>query len=182
MRLADIDPDSAWARRRRKQTLNLLAFCAICLIPWTIMLALTLPRQYDTHHWRLAWVGFDVMLMAGLASTAYLGWRGRQMVIGASLATAMLLICDAWFDVSLDLGTPAVWMSLGSAVFIELPLAAFLISRARLMMLLALRRYYDGMGQTAQSVAVFKAPLITFIPFPEGERGRMVSQEREHQE
>ena len=177
MRVAEIDPNSEWARRRRRHTLTLLAICAGGLLPWTIMLAVTLPRQYDAHHWRLAWVGFDMLLLVGLGATAYLGWRGRQMVIGASIATAMLLICDAWFDITLDLGTPAIWMSLASAVFIELPLAALLIHRSQLLVSLTLRRVYEELGGVELPAAAFKVPLLAFIPRPEGERGRIIDRE-----
>lgn len=177
MRMAEIDPTSEWARRRRRHTITLLGICAGGLLPWTIMLAVTLPRQYDAHHWRLAWVGFDMLLLVGLGATAYLGWRGRQMVIGASIATAMLLICDAWFDITLDLGTPAIWMSLASAVFIELPLAALLIHRSHLLVSLTLRRLYEELGEVGLPAAAFKAPLLAFIPRLQGERGRIIDRE-----
>lgn len=53
------------------------------------------------------------------------------------MATAILLVCDAWFDVSLAFGTPDVWFSAGLAVFVELPLAVFLIHRVMGMISLA---------------------------------------------
>lgn len=179
MRVSEINPNSEWARKRRRHTIALLAICAGGLVPWTILLAVTLPRQYDAHHWRLAWVGFDMLLLVGLASTAYLGWRGRQMVIGTSIATAMLLICDAWFDVSLDLGTPDVWTSLASAVLVELPLAALLIHRARLLMQLALVRFYELTGYPDPPVAVHKAPLLILDLIRIEEREKMIDYERE---
>lgn len=180
MQVSAIDPNSEWARRRRRHTLALLGICAVGLVPWTILLAVTLPRQYDAHHWRLAWVGFDMLLLAGLAATAYLGWRGRQMVIGTSVATAMLLICDAWFDVSLDLGTPDVWMSLASAVFIELPLAALLIHRSQLLIRLTVNRFYEVAGYPEPPGAAHKIPLVMFDLARIEEREMMIDDEREH--
>jgi hypothetical protein len=112
---------------------ELVTACAVALVPWTVALALTLPREYDARHWRLTWVGFDVLLLVMMALTAYFGWRRRQAVIGCAIVTGTLLVCDAWFDISLDLGTSGIWMSLGSAVFVELPLAFFLLTRARLL-------------------------------------------------
>ena len=182
MRVSEIDPNSDWARKRRKHTINLLGICAVGLVPWTIVLALTLPHQYDAHHWRLAWVGFDMLLLLGLGATAYLGWRGRQMVIGTSVATAVLLVCDAWFDISLDLGTPAVWMSLASAVFIELPLAALLIHRSHLLVTLTLRRLYEELGQPIPPGAAYKVPLLAFFPAPDPARDRMISHERDQRD
>ena len=182
VRVAEIDPNSDWARRRRRHTLSLLAFCTIGLVPWTIILAVTLPRQYDAHHWRLAWVGFDMLLRLSLAATAYLGWRGRQMVIGTSIATAVLLICDAWFDISLDLGTPAIWTSLASAVFIELPLAALLIHRAHLLITLTLRRLYEELGHPIPPGSAYKVPLFAFIPTFDPARDRMIDHERDQRD
>jgi hypothetical protein len=85
---------------------------------------------HAVRHWSAAWIGFDGLLFAGLVTTAILGWRGRRGVVHASTATAVLLVCDAWFDVSLDLGTTDVWQSGGLALFVELPLAAYLFRLA----------------------------------------------------
>ncbi|MGW7244456.1 hypothetical protein [Streptomyces sp. NPDC054804] len=59
--------------------------------------------------------------------------RHRAAMIPA-VATAVLLVCDAWFDVSLDLGTSAVWASAALAVFVELPMAAFLLYRIHMLL------------------------------------------------
>ncbi|MFF4507831.1 hypothetical protein [Streptomyces sp. NPDC001401] len=133
-------PDAALlerVRRHRRQTLELLTVCAVGLIPWTVLLAVTLPSRYQVHHWRATWVGFDVLLVAAMASTAILGWLRHRTVIMAALATAVLLICDAWFDVSLALGTSEIWPSAALAVFAELPLAFYLIRRVMGMISLA---------------------------------------------
>ncbi|MET7486373.1 hypothetical protein [Streptomyces sp. NPDC005538] len=116
-------------RRHRRNTLELLTVCAVGLVPWTVLLAFTLPSGYEVHQWRLTWVGFDVLLVVAMASTALLGWRRHRAVIVAALATAVLLICDAWFDVSLAFGTSDVWFAAALAVFAELPLAFYLIHR-----------------------------------------------------
>ncbi|MDC2958204.1 hypothetical protein PO587_27560 [Streptomyces gilvifuscus] len=75
--------------------------------------------------------------MVAMASTALLGWLRHHAVIVAALATALLLICDAWFDVSLAFGTPEIWLSAALAVFVELPLAFYLIRRVTGMISLA---------------------------------------------
>jgi hypothetical protein len=72
-----------------------------------------------------------------MASTALLGWLRHRAVILAALATALLLICDAWFDVSLAFGTPEIWLSAALAAFAELPLAFYLIRRVTGMISLA---------------------------------------------
>jgi hypothetical protein len=124
-------------RRHRKHTLELLTVCAVGLVPWTVVLALTLPSGYEVHQWRLTWVGFDVLLVVAMATTAILGWLRHRAVIVSGLATAVLLICDAWFDVSLAFGTPEIWLSAALAAFAELPLAVYLIHRVMGMISLA---------------------------------------------
>jgi hypothetical protein len=124
-------------RRHRRHTLELLTVCAVGLVPWTVLLALTLPSGYEVHQWRVTWVGFDVLLVVAMASTAFFGWRRHRAVIGAGIATAVLLICDAWFDVSLAFGTSEVWLSAALAAFAELPLAGYLIHRVMAMISLA---------------------------------------------
>ncbi|MET7571681.1 hypothetical protein ABZT04_24690 [Streptomyces sp. NPDC005492] len=124
-------------RRHRRNTLELLTVCAVGLVPWTVLLAFTLPSAYEVHQWRLTWVGFDILLVVAMASTAVLGWQRHRAVIIAALATAVLLICDAWFDVSLAFGTSDVWFAAALAVFAELPLAFYLIHRVLGMISLA---------------------------------------------
>ncbi|MEH0516676.1 hypothetical protein QBC31_39245 [Streptomyces sp. B21-079] len=116
-------------RREQRRTLRLLTVCAVGLVPWTVLLALTLPSHFQVHQWRLAWVGFDVLLVVATAATAILGWLRNKAVIVPAVGMAVLLICDAWFDVSLTFGTSGVWLSVALAVFAELPLAAYLIVR-----------------------------------------------------
>jgi hypothetical protein len=127
--------------RRRRRTLLVLTVSCVVLVPWVIFLALSLPRHYETGNWRATWVGFDISLILALALTAYLGWRRRQLVMFASFATGLLLVCDAWFDVSTAGAGTDRWTAIASAVFLELPLAALLLSVTyRLLRLVAARR------------------------------------------
>ncbi|MFJ6391429.1 hypothetical protein ACIQJT_27900 [Streptomyces sp. NPDC091972] len=124
-------------RRQRRHTLELLTVCAIGLVPWTILLACTLPSGYTVRQWRTTWVGFDVLLLLAMAATALLGRRRHRGVVVAAVSTGALLVCDAWFDVSLALGTPDVWGAAALAVCVELPLAGFLVHRVLGMLKLA---------------------------------------------
>lgn len=113
--------------RRRHRILQLLTVACAGLIPWIAFLALTLPRRYEAGNWRQTWVGFDVILLASLAATAYLGWRRRQLVLLASFAAGLLLVCDCWFDLTTATGGDRVTAAV-TALFGELPLAAVLLS------------------------------------------------------
>jgi hypothetical protein len=153
-------------RRRRRHAAKVMVTCVVVLVPWTIFLGFSLPDQYRAHHWRLAWAGFDCLLLVGICLTAYLGWRRRQAVIPALIATATLLICDAWFDISLDLGTSDVWWSVASAVFIELPLAAFFLNRAFNMIKLTILQAYSRLGIAEPPPSLLKVPLFGIIREP----------------
>jgi hypothetical protein len=61
-----------------------------------------------------------------LVSTGVFGWLRRQLVVVTSFASGMLLLCDAWFDVG-TAGPTDFWLSLVTALLIELPLATVLI-------------------------------------------------------
>lgn len=100
-------------------------FMALAMVPWVINLALTLPSRTETSHYRTAWVGFDVLLLAALARTAWLAWQGKRQMELPAVVTATLLVVDAWFDITTSkAGAPQLEAVL-LAVFVELP-AAFL--------------------------------------------------------
>ena len=105
---ADLPSLSAAEHRRRRLVLMLTVASAV-LIPWIVLLALTLPRHYVAGHWRLTWVGFDIILLAALAATAWFAWRRRQAVVITAFVTATLLTCDAWFDVTTASGQKTPW-------------------------------------------------------------------------
>jgi hypothetical protein len=91
-------------------------------IPWTAYLAMSLPEQTRTHNYRVAWVGFDLMLIVVLLVTAYFAWRGRRLVGLLAASTATMLVVDAWFDVTTSRRSD-VPSAIMSAVLVELPLA-----------------------------------------------------------
>jgi hypothetical protein len=117
--------------RGRKLGALFSTIACVVLVAWIVVLVLTLGKHYAATHWRLAWVGFDIVELIGFALTSWAFWRGRQIVIACLLITGTLLCCDAWFDVILDLGTHGMWMSIGSAAIVELPLAFLLLNAAR---------------------------------------------------
>lgn len=92
-------------------------------IPWTVYLAMTLPERAEAENYRLAWVGFDIMLILVLLATAYFAWRGHRLVGLLATITATMVVVDAWFDVTTTDRSDRPGAVL-SAVLIELPLAA----------------------------------------------------------
>jgi len=117
------------ARIRRRLRLTLMVAGSIALIPWIAYLAVSLPPDYHARNWQITWVGFDVLLVISMATTAYLGWQRRQLLMIPAFATGLLLLVDAWFDiVTADAGD--VWFSVAIACVGEIPLAVLLISGA----------------------------------------------------
>ncbi|MHC1558882.1 hypothetical protein ACR9E3_07995 [Actinomycetospora sp. C-140] len=114
------------AGRRRRRFLLIAAIGSLVLVPWIGILAATLPHRYEARHWTLAWVGFDVALVVGLAMTAWMTWRARPALVYPALITATLLVCDAWFDTTTAQRSDVLVSAL-SALLLELPMAAVLI-------------------------------------------------------
>lgn len=147
-------------RRRRKIGLLFSILACTVLVGWIIVLVLTLERNYTATHWRLAWVGFDIVLLAAFAATGWAFWRGRQIVIACLLVTATLLCCDAWFDVILDLGSSGVWVSIASAVIVEIPLAVVMFNVARRLIRLSALVAMSEAGDAGPVPPLWRMPLL----------------------
>ncbi|MET7290014.1 hypothetical protein [Streptomyces sp. NPDC005573] len=81
-------------------TLLLLGAGALLLVPWTAVLAVTLPASTEVRHWSLAWIGLDILMAAGCAATALLGLRSDPRFRLTASATAAVAVLDAWFDIT----------------------------------------------------------------------------------
>jgi hypothetical protein len=135
------------ARRIRRRRLALNFIAVLFLVPWIVYLAFTLPDHYVAHHWATAWVGFDVLLLVMFALTAVFGLLRRELLVLAAFGTGLLLLCDAWFDV-MTASPDDRWLSAASAVLVELPFAALLITGAlRLIKVSAMREWLLEPGQ-----------------------------------
>jgi hypothetical protein len=129
-RLADLEgapiERTARVQRDRRLFMGLVLIAAVFLIPWTILLAVTLPKNYQTGHWDAAWVGFDAALIVFLAIAAWAAWRRRHVLVFAAIVTATLLITDAWFDI-LTSSRNDVGVSIATGLLGNLPLAVLFI-------------------------------------------------------
>lgn len=127
--LEEVAGPRARIERMRRLRMSFVIGAVLVLIPWTVYLGVTLPNRHVTTHWTLTWVGFDVLLLFAFAATAVLGLLRRQLMVLSAFATGLLLICDAWFDVTT--AGPHGWtLSLFSAIFVEMPVACFLLNTA----------------------------------------------------
>lgn len=97
----------------------------LALVPWTLYLAITLPRRATLDSYDAPWVGFDIGLAGLILLTAVLAHRRHRHVNLAAVAVTTMLVADAWFDVMTTPGGAAggVAVALVTAFAIELPLA-----------------------------------------------------------
>lgn len=95
---------------------------ATCLVPWAAYLAYSLPDEHTAVHWKLTWTGLDLALAGSFAAAAWAARRRPNLLPPVLLASATLMTCDSWFDVTTALGTADQAVALLEAAF-ELPLA-----------------------------------------------------------
>jgi hypothetical protein len=159
--LDDVHPlNDPRLRRRRRVGLTYSTAACVFLIAWIGYLAVALPYTYRATDWRFTWAGFDVLLLAGLGATAWASWRRRQVLMVFATATAALLICDAWFDITLSWGTGDLPMSIFSALCGELPIALALLTAVHRIAVtsLAITRLHSG--QVGPLPPLRKVPLF----------------------
>jgi hypothetical protein len=127
--------------RMRRIRLSLMIGGSIAMIPWLVYLSFTLPQNYVAHNWPATWIGFDVLLAAFMLATAVFGYLRRQVLLFAAFTSGVLLICDAWFDL-MTAGPDDLWLSVVTALLIEVPLAIFMIRGAQRIMRLTMMRLW----------------------------------------
>lgn len=133
--------DTEYLGRIRRIRVGLMVVGSIAMIPWLGYLSMTLPENYVAHNWPFTWVGFDLLLVAFMLATAVLGYLRRQLLMLSAFTSGVLLICDAWFDLT-TAGPKDLWLSLVTALLIELPLAIFMITGAQRVLRLTMMRLW----------------------------------------
>jgi len=149
-------------RLQRSKRLGLLVMtaCCIALAGWIAILLLTLPERFTSSDWQAVWVGLDVAELLGFAATAWAAWHQRQVVIFCMIITGTLLVCDAWFDLTLDYGSSGFTASILSAVLAELPLAFLLFAGARRLVRVSVQTIMQLSGVTGPAPSLWRVPLF----------------------
>ena len=75
---------------------------------------------------------------------------------------ATLLLCDAWFDVTLDVRTSGFLFSLLSALLVEIPLAVAAILAARRLLRLTIGRIRTREGLVGPVPPLWRIPLFGY--------------------
>ena len=100
-----------------------LAVSAIVgMTPWVIYLGFTLPTKVASHHYDIAWLGFDSAMLLVLGLLGYNALRHRPATGAVAAVAAAMLVIDAWFDVTTSTG-PDFALALLLACVGEIPLA-----------------------------------------------------------
>jgi hypothetical protein len=133
--------DPVYLGRIRRIRLSVMIGSSIAMIPWLAYLYVTLPDRYVAHNWTVTWVGFDILLVVFMLATAVLGYLRRQLLMLAAFTSGVLLICDAWFDL-MTAGPKDLWLSVSTALLIEVPLAVFMITGALRIVRLTMMRLW----------------------------------------
>lgn len=129
--VADPAPAAALARRWRLRgwappVAVVAAVAALALVPWVVYLGATLPADYTTTNWDGTWQGLDVALALALAATALSSWRRWPSAALWACAAGVLMLADAWFDLSISTeGSDRVWSVVCACV--EVPVALLVV-------------------------------------------------------
>jgi hypothetical protein len=146
--------------RRRRFGLLFMTACCVGLAGWIAILILTLPGHYTSTDWRTVWVGLDIAELAGFAATGWAAWQQRQLVVFFMIITGTLLVCDAWFDVTLDFGSRGFTISIISALLAEVPLAFMMFASARRLVRVTIATLMLLAGIEGPVPSLWRVPLF----------------------
>ena len=115
----------------------------------------------------IAWSGFDVALTVAFAFAAVAGWRRRQIVITALTVLGVLLLCDAWFDLTLSWGTSDQAGSVLTALVAEVPVAIVAFALGHRLLRETVHYVWHLEGREHPVPPLRRIPII-FVPSDQG--------------
>jgi hypothetical protein len=139
------DPVGPGPRSTRIRLGRAYLAAGVFMIPWVLFLSHTLPASATDSHWALAWVGVDSSEALALFATGRLLLRADNRCVLAATATAVLLLTDAWLDMTSAAPGDELLTAIAMAVFAEVPIALACIALA----LRLIRHPFPSPAQTA---------------------------------
>lgn len=101
----------------------IFAAAGLVTVPWVFYLGASLPIAAEDAHWALGWVGLDSCEALALFATGLLLLRADNRCALAATATAVLLLIDAWFDITSATPGGELATAIVMAVCAEIPIA-----------------------------------------------------------
>lgn len=101
----------------------IFAVAGLVTVPWVFYLGTSLPSAAEDAHWALGWVGLDSCEALALFGTGLLLLRADNRCALTATATAVLLLIDAWFDVTSATPGSELATAIVMAVCMEIPIA-----------------------------------------------------------
>ena len=117
------EPRSISARLRSLPPSALATTVTAVLVPWCVVLALTLPATAIAANWSLAWSGLDAAEAITAGLTVWLIRRGTPCAAVTGAMAGALLFADAWFDVCTSAPGAPLLVAILQAGLLEIPLA-----------------------------------------------------------
>jgi hypothetical protein len=117
------DPAGPGSRSTRIRLGRAYVAAGVFMISWVVFLSRTLPAGATDCHWALAWVGVDSSEALALFATGWLLLRADNRCVLAATATAVLLLTDAWLDLTSAAPGGELLTAIAMAVFAEVPVA-----------------------------------------------------------
>ncbi|HEV2640103.1 MAG TPA: hypothetical protein VGX23_33525 [Actinocrinis sp.] len=139
------DPVGLGSRSTRIRLGRAYVAVGVFMIPWVLFLSRTLPAGATDCHWALAWVGVDSSEALALFATGWLLLRADNRCVLAATATAVLLLTDAWLDLTSATPGGELLTAIAMAVFAEVPIPLACVALA----LRLIRRPFPSAAETA---------------------------------
>lgn len=122
--LGGIAADQGWRPRTALRRLGFVfAAAGLVTVPWVFYLGASLPIAAEDAHWALGWVGLDSCEALALFATGLLLLRADNRCALTATATAVLLLIDAWFDITSAPPGSELATAIVMAVCAEVPIA-----------------------------------------------------------
>ncbi|MGH6654706.1 MAG: hypothetical protein ACRDVE_05825 [Actinocrinis sp.] len=129
-----------------------MTVAGVAMVPWLVVLALTLPARAAAGNWTTVWVGLDSVEALGLAFTGVLLRHRDARASLTAAGTAVLLLVDAWFDVLTSAPGGDRLVAVLMAACAEVPLAVLCAALAI--------RLFPRQALAAASAALRAAPAV----------------------
>jgi hypothetical protein len=118
-----LDRDPALGGHRPGALGTVFVLAGLAMIPWELYLSVTLPASALHAHWALAWVGLDGGEALALFATGWFLLRRDDRCVLTAVGSAVLLLVDAWFDVTSAAAGPDLATAIVMAIVAEIPIA-----------------------------------------------------------